>query len=147
MSPDPLQLVARAAAHGGRTAIVDRERRYTYSELLAASARVAEGLLDGQDDLREARVAFLVMPGFDHVAVQWGIWRAGGLAVPLPVTHPENELDYLIRDSEASIVVADDAGAETLAPLAAAAGARFIKVPGAFLNGPIANSKRLPEPF
>ena len=130
MAPDPLQLIARAAAHGGRTAIVDAGRRYTYVELLDASARVAQGLLNrqdgppegghyrGLDDLHEARVAFLVMPGFDHVAVQWGIWRAGGLAVPLPVTHPVNELDYLIRDSDATIVVADEAGVEKLQPLA-----------------------------
>ena len=58
-------------------------------------------------DLNEARVAFLVTPGFDYVAVQWGIWRAGGIAVPLPMSHPPAELEYLIRDSEASIVIAD----------------------------------------
>ena len=60
-------------------------------------------------DLNEARVAFLVAPGFDHVAIQWGIWRAGGIAVPLPLSHPPAELEYLIRDSEASIVIADPA--------------------------------------
>ena len=126
MAPDPLQLVARATAHGNRTAIIDSGRSYTYPELLETSAQAAQRILDGQDDLREARVAFLVTPGFDHIAAQWAIWRAGGHAVPLPVTHPLNELDYLIRDSEASIVIADAAGAEKLQPLAAAACARFL---------------------
>src|SRR5207248_6798124 len=106
--------------------IIDAGRSHTYVELADASALAAQRLLDGQDDLREARVAFLVMPGFDHVAVQWGIWRAGGLAVPLPVTHPVVELEYLIRDSDPSIVVADAAAAEKLQPVAAAAGARFL---------------------
>jgi hypothetical protein len=30
-------------------------------------------------------MAFVVAPGFHWVAVQWGIWRAGGVAVPLPL--------------------------------------------------------------
>src|SRR5256885_13269922 len=39
-------------------------------------------LLAGRDDLAEARVAFLAPPGFHHVAIQWGIWRASGIAIP-----------------------------------------------------------------
>ena len=74
---------------------------------IAHRPAVALRLLDGRDDLREARVAFLVAPGFDWIAIQWGIWRAGGIAVPLPMSHPPAELDYLIRDSGASIVIAD----------------------------------------
>jgi malonyl-CoA/methylmalonyl-CoA synthetase len=38
--------------------------------------------------------------------VQRGIWRAGGVAVPLAVSHPPAELEYVIRDSGASVVVA-----------------------------------------
>ena len=102
---------------------------FTYRELLAASAQVAAHLLNGDTDLREARVAFLIPPGFDHVAVQWGIWRAGGLAVPLPITHPARELDSLIRDCDASVVIADVSAAETLRPLANAATARFLTAP------------------
>jgi len=100
-----LTLVARARAHAERTAIVAAEGTFTYRDLLDASARVATCLLDGHDDLEEARVAFLVPPGFQYVAVQWGIWRAGGVAVPLAVSHPPAELEYVIRDAEAAIVV------------------------------------------
>ena len=66
---------------------------------------MATCLLAGRDDLAEARVAFLVPPGFVYVATQWGIWRAGGIAVPLAVSHPPPELEYTIRDSDVSIVV------------------------------------------
>ena len=100
-------IVARACAHGAGVAIRDRTGTYTYDQLDRASANVAARLLDGRDDLNEARVAFLVTPGFDYVAAQWGIWRAGGIAVPLPMSHPPAELEYLLRDSEASIVIAD----------------------------------------
>jgi malonyl-CoA/methylmalonyl-CoA synthetase len=120
-------IVARAAAYGARTAVVDLKdgRSYSYSELLAASGAVSAQLLAGGADLAEERVAFLVNPGFDHVAVEWGVWRAGGIAVPLPAAHPSTELDYLIRDAEAGFVIADAEGVEQLAPTARAAGARF----------------------
>ena len=108
-----------------RVAIVTGGRTYTYDELDRASRRVASVLLQGGDDLREARVAFLVPPGFEYAAVQRGIWCAGGVAVPLATSHPPPELDYVIRDSGAAVVVADPGSAGVLAPLAGAAGARF----------------------
>jgi len=37
--------------------------------------------------------------------IQWGVWRAGGVAVPLAVSHPAAELEYVIRDAEAETVV------------------------------------------
>ena len=72
------------------------------------------------DDLNQTRVAFLVPPSFAYAAVQRGIWRAGGVAVPLAVSHPPAELEYVIRDSGASVVVGDPASAAD----AGAAGAR-----------------------
>ena len=106
------EIVGRASAHFTRTAIIDATRSYTYRELDASSACVARHLLGNRRDLQEARVAFLISPGFEHVAVQWGIWRAGAVAVPLPVTHPAAELDYLIRDAGAAFVVLRVAPAE-----------------------------------
>src|ERR1043166_3940781 len=120
-----LPLVAGAVAHGDRTAIADAAGEHSYTRLLDASARAATVLLHGRRDLEEARVAFLVPAGFAHVAIQWGIWRAGGIAVPLALSHPPAELDYVIRDAEASIVVADPASEPTLRPLAEAAGGGF----------------------
>lgn len=118
-------IVARARAHPGRTALVTPEGTFTYAQLLDASARAAAALLDGAADLAEARVAFLAPPGWDYVAVQWGIWRAGGIAVPLAVSHPPAELEYVVRDADAAIVVAHPAFADVLRPIAQAAGRRF----------------------
>src|SRR5439155_542891 len=100
-----LPLVARARGHGDRPAIIAGEGTFTYNDVLDASARVAACLLAGRDDLAEARVAFLAPPGFHYVAIQWGIWRAGGIAIPLAVSHPPAELEYVIRDAEVETVV------------------------------------------
>jgi malonyl-CoA/methylmalonyl-CoA synthetase len=129
--PHDLPLVARAAEHARRTAIVAPEGAFTYGDLLDASARVASALLDGAADLAGARVAFLAPPGWDYVATQWGIWRAGGIAVPLAVSHPPAELEYAVRDADAAVVVAHPELAETLRPVAERNGRRFVTTPEA----------------
>jgi len=99
---------------------------YTYNDLLNASSRVAAGLLAGREDLQEKRVAFLVTPGFPWIAVQWGIWRAGGVAVPLPLNSTRPELEYFIDDTGASILVFDALAASVLSPIASARGIRAL---------------------
>jgi malonyl-CoA/methylmalonyl-CoA synthetase len=63
------------------------------------------------------------------VVVSRGIWLAGGVAVPLATSHPPAELEYVIRDAEASIVVGSGRQAAALEAIAAATGARFIRTP------------------
>src|ERR1017187_4623369 len=110
--------MAQAERHGGRTAVVDSQGAFTYNHLLDASSRVASALLAGREDLQEERVAFLLAPGFPWVAVLWGIWRAGGVAVPLPLNCPRSELEYFIDDTKASTLVFDAAAENQLAPIA-----------------------------
>jgi malonyl-CoA/methylmalonyl-CoA synthetase len=112
-------LISRAAHWGDRTAIADSQGGFTYHELLDASWRVAAALLDGRNDLQEERVAFLVTPSFPWVAMQWGIWRAGGVAVPLPLNSTRSELEYFIEDTRASALLFDADGENSLAPIAA----------------------------
>ena len=119
-------LFVYAQRHGGRIAVLDSQGAFTYHDLLDASSRAATALLAGQEDLREERVAFLLAPGFPWVAAQWGIWRAGGLAVPLPLNSTKPELEYLIDDTEASTLVFDADAAPLLAPIAAARGIRVL---------------------
>jgi malonyl-CoA/methylmalonyl-CoA synthetase len=87
---------------------------------------VASAFLAGRKDLQEERVAFLVTPGFPWVAVQWGIWRAGGIAVPLPLNSARPELEYFIDDTKASTLVVDQAATSLLAPIAAARNIRVL---------------------
>src|SRR4029434_2361233 len=101
-----------------RTAIVAADGTFTYQDLDEASQRVAGALLGDNEDLNQARVAFLVAPSFAYAAVQRGIWRAGGVAVPLAVSHPEVELEHVIRDSGARVVIGSPSQRDTLARLA-----------------------------
>ncbi|MEB3295540.1 MAG: acyl-CoA synthetase [Synechococcales bacterium] len=105
MSP-MLSLFHRAQQYEEKVAIATPDGQFTYAQLLVHSAQVATLLLAGRIDLQEERVAFLVPAGFDYVVTQWGIWRSGGIAVPLCVTHPYPELAYVMAQSGATILVA-----------------------------------------
>ena len=129
-------IVQRAAGFAGRTAVVAENGTLTYADLLDASARVAAALLDGRASLDGARVAFLTPPGWEYVAVQWGVWRAGGIAVPLAVSHPEAELEYVVRDADAETVIAHAEFAEVLRPVAERAERRFLSTDDALASEP-----------
>lgn len=121
-----LQLVANATQHPANEAILSGGTSFSYQQLLAASHRFASLLLDSTTDLQETRVAFMVAPGFDYVRVQWAIWRAGGVAVPLCITYPLPALQYVLEDTEAEVVVVGEEYAATLSPLASEKGIRLI---------------------
>lgn len=131
-------LIKRAGKNPERRGIITSEGVFTYQDLLITSSKVASCLLDGADDLQESRVAFLTPPGFQYVALQWGIWRAGGTAVPLSVLHSRPELEYVIENSDAAILVAHPEFEARLRPAAVAQGLRFLLTTAALNAEPTA---------
>lgn len=130
------EIFRRATTFADRIAIETDDRQYTYRELLNKAYAVAQTLLQGREDLEEGRVAFLVPPGIDHVAIQWGIWMAGGIAVPLCLQHPAPELAYVIEDSDASIVIATPELADRVEATANARNSRFISTADVYGEAP-----------
>jgi len=111
-----------------RVAIVDADGEHTYAELDAAADGAAHALLEaagGADDLAGARVAVHVPSGFEYVTSLLAVWRAGGIAVPLCLSHPEPELAYVLEDTGARLVVAGGEDETQLARLAAECGSAF----------------------
>ena len=100
-----IELIERAGGFRDRVAIRSDGLDYTYRQLLEKSKNIALQLLGGKTDLNESRIAFLVPAGFEYVCIQWGIWRAGGIAVPLCEKHPPESLQYVIDDTGASAVI------------------------------------------
>lgn len=124
-----IELIKRANSFANRTAIVSNQTTFTYQQLLNASGAIATHLLNGKKDLAETRVVFLVPPSFDYVATQWAIWRAGGIAVPLCTLHPLPSLQYVIEDTDATILVVSEEYSALLAPLAKERKMRLLLVP------------------
>ncbi|KAF3213971.1 hypothetical protein TWF106_009324 [Orbilia oligospora] len=94
----------------GKAALIDTKARrtFTYRELLAGTAKIKNLILRTLEvhgtDIQEQRIAYLVPPGIDHVQIQWGIWAAGGVAVPLCTTHPFHELEYTVTNSRPALI-------------------------------------------
>ncbi|AFY74719.1 acyl-CoA synthetase (AMP-forming)/AMP-acid ligase II [Synechococcus sp. PCC 7502] len=125
-----LPLISRAQEFSQNIAIAvskkETEQKFTYQDLLTVSQQIARVLLENNQDLQNQRIAFLIPSGFDYVATLWGIWRAGGIAVPLCVVHPLPELEYVIRNTGASVVIAHPDFAATLQAIAHTHNLRFI---------------------
>lgn len=121
-----LSLIARARFHGEAVAIRAPNGKHSYQELLDRSAIVAGLLLEDDADLVEARVACLIPAGFDYVATQWGIWRAGGIFVPLSLSATVPELEYTLTDSQVSCLVAACDQAEKVRELCERLGLRLL---------------------
>ncbi|MBB6328079.1 malonyl-CoA/methylmalonyl-CoA synthetase [Algoriphagus iocasae] len=109
-----LQLVENAKSTPNKIAIVEKDNSFTFQELFDRSKEIATFLLKDKSDLSEAPVAFMVSPGFEYVATQWGIWRAGGIAVPLCIIYPLPSLQYVIEDTGANIILVGEEYEEIL---------------------------------
>ncbi len=122
-------ILDRARRFGERIAIDAADGEWSYDALLSAAAAVSVALREGRAELGEARVAYLVEPGGAHVATLWGIWRAGGIAVTLAVSHPPAELEHVLTDSGASTIIVDDTHRDKVEDLARAHGLRLLPAP------------------
>jgi malonyl-CoA/methylmalonyl-CoA synthetase len=123
-----IELFDRLASFGDNIAIIDRNGSYSYEVLLASAGSVASCLLAKENDLREKRVAFMIPSSFEYAAVMLGVWLAGGVAVPLCVSHPDPELDYVLLNSGAGFVIASPEFEKRLGRLAELRNARFVTV-------------------
>ena len=100
-----IELLQRAEGFGKSTAVEDWTGDFTYAELLRASRFAALNILGDDKDLAEKRIAFIVPPGFQYVALKLGVWIAGGVSVPLGITHSPREIEYVVRDCGAETVI------------------------------------------
>ena len=132
------------ARFGTRAAIYQDGVSHTYAELARRSALGARHSALGGG---EARVVFLVPPGFIHVAVQQAIWGAGAIAVPLALSHPARELEYILDDSGAGLAIASPALSDRLRPLAEARRIPFLTTDHLFAEPQAPSAeRRAPNP-
>lgn len=94
------------AAGSSRIALIDRGRGYDYGELLGLINAQASALLGHAPDLHEERIGLLLPAGIQYVVSLHGIWRAGGIAVPLSPVVAEAELRHYLTSAGITRLVA-----------------------------------------
>lgn len=125
---NPLPIVARAIEHGDAVAIDGERESWSYRDLVRGSEGIAARLLGGQGDLAEARVGLSIPAGGLHVAAQWGIWRAGGVVVPLSQAATAVELEQFLGDVGPRWIVTDSSPRPEIVAAARDAGIPIVQV-------------------
>ena len=112
-----LSIFKNSEKYSSRIALKDDNGSYTYNDLNTASHNVASALLAGESDLKEKRIGFLIPPSFEYISTLWGIWKAGGVGIPLSLSATESELLHYLEDSKVSILISDKDGSNKLKKL------------------------------
>lgn len=124
---------ARAPAFGERLAIIDGGGSHSYQQLynssLALANKISCALISDFGGLGGRRISFLCANDASYTVAQWATWMSGGTAVPLYRKHPPSELEYIISDSQSSLLLAGHPYGETLQPLAQRLGLPCLTLP------------------
>ncbi|WP_044894655.1 class I adenylate-forming enzyme family protein [Bacillus alveayuensis] len=90
--------------HGEKIAVVFEGKSVTYRELLKSANRVARALIRcGVKP--DTRVALLMSNCLEYVMSDMGIIQAGAAKVPLNDMLGEKEISYILKDSNAEVVI------------------------------------------
>src|SRR5689334_1925574 len=85
-------------------AVVFADRRFTYGEITRQSERLASELY--KYGLRKGDKLGLIMPNWpEFVVTYFAVARLGAVLVPLNIRYRENEVEYMLRNSEAKILI------------------------------------------
>ncbi|KAF7664713.1 hypothetical protein LDENG_00167670 [Lucifuga dentata] len=123
----------RAPSFGDKLAIIDDSGNHSYNQLYGSSlglaGKISSTLYTDFGGLEGKRISFLCANDASYTVAQWAAWMSGGTAVPLHRKHPPSELEYIISDSQSSLLVAGHPYAETLEPLAQKLGLPCLTLP------------------
>ncbi|MEU0743856.1 beta-ketoacyl synthase N-terminal-like domain-containing protein, partial [Streptomyces sp. NPDC006134] len=138
IKPLPVALQENAARFPDKVAFADDRRAVTYGDLEARTRRLA-GHLAHLGVGRGDRVAICLGNTVSTVESYLAIVRAGGIGVPFNPASAPAELEYLLADSGAMLVITDAARAERFggAPEEAPGTVRLVTgdIPEALLDG------------
>jgi malonyl-CoA/methylmalonyl-CoA synthetase len=107
-----IPIITNSILSGDRIAIIDNQGEHTYSALRNSATLIAQRIAARNIDKKP--VLFLIPSGFQYVAVQWAIWLSGNIAVPIHTAHPPAEIEYLVDDTDSSLLIYDDAFADKI---------------------------------
>ncbi|MFV0275777.1 MAG: acyl-CoA synthetase [Parahaliea sp.] len=119
------------------TALIEDGRKFSYAEVNQRVNHCATGLLGASADLEEQRIAFFLPASLDYVTVMHGVWRAGGIAVPLNVASAVAELEHYLGSAGASrLITTPDYHSDELQALCDSLGIAVAMVDGTLAQAP-----------
>jgi len=102
-----VSLVSRQVTlHPDKTAVVFKDKRYTYRELDDISTRLAQYIVS-RGLAREEVVAILIPRCEWMVIASLGVLKAGCAFQPLDPSYPKERLNFMIQDTQARLLIAE----------------------------------------
>ena len=114
--------------HGDKTFLVYGDERHSFAGAYAEAAALAWALVHDYGVARGDRVAILSRNNPQWMIAFMAILSVGAVAVPMNAWWTTEELDYGLRDSGATLVIADRQRIERLQPLQSPLGFRLIAI-------------------
>jgi acyl-CoA synthetase (AMP-forming)/AMP-acid ligase II len=100
----PALLESLAARHGGREALMSTRGRLSFEDLASLADRVAAAL--AARGVRRGTHVGLLLPNWpEWLAVAFGVWRCGGVLVPLNTLYRPRELGHALAHAEVSLLI------------------------------------------
>jgi benzoate-CoA ligase family protein len=114
-----VDLLERNVSAGGadRACLILEHRSWSYQETSAAADGAGAGLLDLGAQPGD-RVVLVTRDSVEFVATFWGAMKAGLVPVPVAQGLSESDIDFILSDSEARVVVCDAPSSRTVLPAA-----------------------------
>ena len=119
-----------------KVALIEGSNSYSYAAVNERINRFATGLLGTESDLNEERIAFFIPASLDYVTVMHGVWRAGGIAVPLNVASAVAELEHYLSSASVTRMVANGKYQESLKELCATLNIQLVSVDDVLASSP-----------
>ncbi|MER5357252.1 amino acid adenylation domain-containing protein [Streptomyces sp. NPDC002785] len=117
-----------AAAWPDEIAVVDRETRLTYRELDEHANRLAH-YLRSVVELRPNDFVGLVLDKSElMITAILAVWKAGAAYVPIDPGHPDDRVAFMLDDTRARVVLANETHGERLRGLTAEAGPQVLDI-------------------
>jgi acyl-CoA synthetase (AMP-forming)/AMP-acid ligase II len=108
------KLKAHAIKTPGKVAVIDKLGRHTYQEIYARQAALSQRLHETltqnpkrgtEGDPNTRRILQLTDGDSSHVISQFAVWGTQSVTVPVSVKATPNEIEYLIEDSQADLII------------------------------------------
>src|SRR5262245_66266890 len=100
----PALLDAAAARYPTNEAFIGVQRRATYAQLRHDSIAIGRGLA-ARGVGRGTRVGLLMPNRAEWIATAFGVWRCGGILVPLSTLARPRELGHCLRSADVALLV------------------------------------------
>lgn len=111
-------LIQQLNKHKEKTALREGDKSYTYRQLKDRILKVSAGLLDNSNDLDGKKFGLMANPGIEYLSGLFGIWKAGGVAVPVCLTYPPDLISYYAADAGFAGILCSPEYLEVVIPIA-----------------------------